>query len=100
MIRKGQVLGITRQNLYGKPGYSPHSSRPINLKISRPRPGMLCAPNTSNSDNEPPRVFARMGCAAIGLLFANCKMKVTSIAAANNELRDTVTTALNRITAT
>ena len=32
MIRKGQVLGITRQTSMGKPGYSPRSSRPSNLK--------------------------------------------------------------------
>ena len=39
-------------------------------------------------------------CAAILLLFANRKRKVTSIAVVNNEQSDTVTTALNRITVT
>jgi transposase-like protein len=41
-----------------------------------------------------------MDCAAIQPLFANCNRKVTSMAAANKEQRDTVTTALNRTTAT
>ena len=54
----------------------------------------------ANTDNEPPRVFARDGVCSYPAAVSDCNRKVTSIAASNNAQSDPVTTALNRITVT